>query len=127
MATTIAPSNLWISHAGTDPQVPLKAPCDSWMEIRKTDLRYIPVHTLNERLETFSPNLIVDMDGSLSDHATVHADITWNLPALPPENDDETKALARQVEARVKKLIASLKGNDLSHNNHDTPSRIDTP
>lgn len=75
---------------------------------KKTDIRYIPIFDLNESLDTFSPNLIVDMDGSLTDNPMATADITWDLPASPPENDDEAMALIRQVETRVRKLLASL-------------------
>lgn len=119
-ATALSPGTTWISHAGTEPETRLKARCDAWMELRKTDLRYIPVISLNESLDTFSPNLIVDMDGSLQDNSDITADITWDLPSSAPNNDDEAKTLIRNVENRVKRLLATLKGNGVSHNGDET-------
>jgi multimeric flavodoxin WrbA/protein-tyrosine-phosphatase len=109
LATSLSPGTLWASHAGTEPEAHLKARCDTWMELRKTDLRYIPVNDLNESLDTFSPDLIVDMDGSLHENPNVTADIEWDLPSAPPNNDDEAQALIRHVESRVKKLLGALK------------------
>ncbi|VFQ42877.1 flavodoxin family protein [Desulfoluna butyratoxydans] len=108
VAMSLSPSTTWVSHAGTEPAPQLKARCDAWMERRKTDIRYIPVFALQETLDTFSPSLIVDMDGSLNNNPTITADITWDLPSAPPENDDEAMALIRQVETRVRKLLPTL-------------------
>ncbi|WP_300667379.1 flavodoxin family protein [Desulfoluna sp.] len=108
MATSSSPPSTWIRHAGTEPEAHLKTRCDTWMERKKTDIRYIPVCELHESLDTFSPNLVVDMDGSLQNNPKITADITWDLPLAPPNNEDEAQSLIRQVEYRVKKLMASL-------------------
>jgi len=107
-ATALSPSTTWVSHAGTKIAAQFKVRCDAWMERKKTDIRYIPVFGLNETLNVFSPNLIVDMDGSLTGNPMATADITWDLPSAPPVNDDEAQALIRQVETRVRKLLATL-------------------
>lgn len=108
VATALSPPAIWVSHAGTEPAAHLKARCDAWMERKRTDLRYIPVLPLHETLDSFSPNLVVDIDGSLNSNPKVTADITWDLPTLPPNNDDEAMALIRQVETRVKQLLGTL-------------------
>lgn len=108
IATALAPGTTWTSHAGLAPDEGLKARCDAWMELKKTDIRYLPVLALNERLEIFKPDLIVDMDGSLHGSQEITAHITWNFPVAPPETDHEAQALIRQVESQVKKLMASL-------------------
>lgn len=119
-AAASSPGTIWVSHAGTSPEAHLKARCDTWMEFRKSDLRYIPVIDIHESLDTFSPDLIVDMDGSLDDTPDVTADIRWDLPSAPPNNDDEAKALIRHIESRVKKLLAALKAGGVSQSGNET-------
>ena len=119
-ASALFPFTTWISHAGTEPEAHLKARCDSWMEDRKADLRHIPVLALDERMEIFRPDYIVDMDGSLAGHETVSANVTWDLPPSPPKNGDEANGVIRNIETRVRQLLTTLKGKDLSQNGHET-------
>ena len=110
-ASAITPGTFQFGHAGLAPQETFKTKCDAWMEKKKTDIRYAPVLSLKETLETTSPDIIVDMDGCLSKTPEVKPHITWDLPPTPPESDEEAISLMRAVESRVKKLLGTLNSN----------------